>query len=525
MSITTGNIPESSSPLSLDANGDLSANGSSRRPLAHAPSPEALRALPTDFVKRHRVLPLEILGGTIRVATAELGNSRVIDDIRLLSGLEVEEVSAPADELVERIAELYQVTVEQIVQNLNGEKGATIEGRNLHDIEVMANEPTVINLVNAIISTAVRERASDIHFVPFETTLQLRYRIDGLLQEKPPPPRNLHPAIVSRIKIMADMNIAERYMPQDGHIQIHHRGARVDIRVGTMPTIHGESVVMRLLEKNSKLFSPQELGLDPERAKLLSHLVERPHGLFLTTGPTGSGKTTTLYSILSGIYAPEKKILTIEDPVEYELQGVAQTPVRPSRGFTFATGLRSILRQDPDVVMVGEIRDGETAEIAIRAALTGHQVFSTLHTNDAAGAITRLIDMGVEAFLISSSLVGVLAQRLVRRLCPVCRTEWELTPALKERLRVFGVKSFEGPFFHAVGCEECRGTGYRGRIGVFELLTVTPELRELILQKRSSAAINDAAQDKTVTMQEDAMRKTRAGVTSVEEVLRVCSGD
>src|SRR5256886_12294160 len=284
----------------------------------------------------------------------------------------------------------------------------------------MANEPTVINLVNLIISTAVRERASDIHLVPFEQTLQLRYRIDGLLQEKPPPPKQLHAAQISRVKIMADMNIAERFMPQDGHIQIHHRGARVDIRVGTMPTIYGESLVMRLLEKNSKLFSTQELGLDPERSALLSRLVEKPHGLFLATGPTGSGRTTTLSSILRGIYTPELKILTIEDPVEYELPGVAQIPVRPSRNFTFANGLRSILRQDPDVVMVGEIRDTETAEIAIRAALTGHQRFSNLHTNDSTGAVTRLLDMGVEAFLISSSLEGDLAQRLLRRICPDC---------------------------------------------------------------------------------------------------------
>ncbi len=273
----------------------------------------------------------------------------MIDDIRLLTGLEVRESAATVTEILERIAEFYQVTVEQMVENLDSSQTAGSESRNLHDIEVMANEPTVINLVNVIISTALRERASDIHLVPFEEMLQLRYRIDGLLQEKPPPPRQLHAALVSRIKIMAEMNIAERYLPQDGHIQIHHRGARVDIRVGTMPTIYGESVVMRLLEKNSKLFSPRELGLDEKRCALLNTLVEKPHGLFLTTGPTGSGKTTTLYAILSGIYAPEKKILTIEDPVEYELAGVAQIPVRPNRGFTFATGLRSILRQDPDV--------------------------------------------------------------------------------------------------------------------------------------------------------------------------------
>jgi type II secretory ATPase GspE/PulE/Tfp pilus assembly ATPase PilB-like protein len=487
--------------------------------------PEAIRALPSGFVKRHRVLPFEIRNGTLHVATSDPGNQRVIDDIRLVSGLEVQESEAPAPEILEKIAECYQVTVEQMIENLNPEHGAAVEGRNLHDIEVMANEPTVINLVNVIISTALRERASDIHLVPFEQTLQLRYRIDGLLQEKPPPPKKLHAALVSRIKIMADMNIAERFMPQDGHIQIHHRGVRVDIRVGTMPTIYGESMVLRLLEKNSKLLTPQELGLDPERSALLSKLVEKPHGLFLTTGPTGSGKTTTLYSILSGIYAPEKKILTIEDPVEYELAGVAQIPVRPSRGFTFATGLRSILRQDPDVVMVGEIRDSETAEIAIRAALTGHQVFSTLHTNDAAGAVTRLLDMGVEAFLISSSLEGVLAQRLVRRICSHCRVEWPVPPTLRHRLEAMGVRRLEGLFYQGGGCEECRGTGYRGRVGIFELLPINPELRELILQRRSSAEIKAAAQKTMITMHQDALQKASEGITTLEEIIRVSSGD
>jgi type II secretory ATPase GspE/PulE/Tfp pilus assembly ATPase PilB-like protein len=487
-------------------------------------APEVIRLLPAEFVKRNRVLPIEVRDGCLRIATAEAGKEQLIEDIRLLTGLEVEETLAPANEILERIAESYQVTVEQMLETMK-ESGASIESRNLHDIEVMANEPTVINLVNVIISTAVRERASDIHLVPFENVLQLRYRIDGLLQEKPPPPKNLHPAIISRIKIMADMNIAERYMPQDGHIQIHHRGARVDIRVGTMPTIHGESIVMRLLEKSNKVLTLEELGLDKTRAELLWRLVERPHGLFLTTGPTGSGKTTTLYSVLSGIYSPEKKILTIEDPVEYELQGVAQTPVRPGRGFSFANGLRAMLRQDPDVVMVGEIRDGETAEIAIRAALTGHQVFSTLHTNDAAGAVTRLIDMGVEPFLISSSLVGVLAQRLVRRLCAKCRVEWPLTDAVRDRLNAFSAGSAVGSFYAARGCEECRGTGYRGRLGIFELLPVTPELSELILQRRSSGQIKQAAQATILTMQQDALQKARAGVTSVEEILRVCSGE
>jgi type IV pilus assembly protein PilB len=489
------------------------------------PSSEIARALPVEFVKRHRVLPLKIQDGTVHVATATPGNHQVIDDIRLLTGLEVEETELPASVISERISEAYQVTVESMIQNLGSQQGPNGEGKNLHDIEVMANEPTVVNLVNLIISTAIRERASDIHLVPFEDLLQLRYRIDGLLQEKPPPPRPLHAAIVSRIKIMADMNIAERFMPQDGHIQIHHRGARVDIRVGTMPTIYGESLVLRLLEKDTKVLTATELGLDPERAAVLSRLVEKPHGLFLATGPTGSGKTTTLYSVLQSIYTPELKILTIEDPVEYELPGVAQIPVRPSRNFTFANGLRSILRQDPDMVMVGEIRDFETAEIAIRAALTGHQVFSTLHTNDSTGAVTRLIDMGVEAFLISSALEGVLAQRLVRRICPHCRAESPVSSTLRDQIEALGGGRINGKFYRGGGCEECRGTGYLGRIGIFELLPISSELRELILQKRSNAELKATAQKTMTTMHQDALQKAAAGITSLEEILRVSSGD
>jgi type II secretory ATPase GspE/PulE/Tfp pilus assembly ATPase PilB-like protein len=488
-------------------------------------SPEAVKALPADFAKRHRILPFELRNGTIGIATAQPGNQGVIDDIRLLTGLEVHELEFPANEILEKIAECYQVTVEKMIEKLGPEAGPNGEGKNLHDIEVMANEPTVVNLVNVIISTALRERASDIHLVPFEDQIQLRYRVDGLLQEKPPPPKQLHAALVSRIKIMADMNIAERYMPQDGHIQIHHRGSRVDIRVGTMPTIYGESLVMRLLEKNSRVQTTQELGLDPERAALLSRLVEKPHGLFLATGPTGSGKTTTLYSILQSIYTPELKILTIEDPVEYELPGVAQIPVRPSRNFTFAHGLRAILRQDPDVVMVGEIRDSETAEIAIRAALTGHQVFSTLHTNDSTGAVTRLIDMGVEAFLVSSSLEGVLAQRLVRKICPNCRAQSPVDRAIREKLEALGARDLKGPYYRGTGCEECRGTGCRGRIGIFELLPVTPALKELIIQKRSNAELRALSQRTMMTMHQDALLKAAAGITSLEEILRVSSGD
>ena len=501
--------------------GGVRRNGSSRWNI----SAEALRMLPQEFVKRHRVLPWQIRDGTLHVITSEPGNQRLIDDIRLISGLEVSETVASAEEILEKLAECHQLTVQQMVENFDPAQSEGSDNKSLHDIEVMANEPTVINLVNVILATAIGERASDIHIVPFEKTIQLSYRIDGLLQEKQPPPRNLHAGLISRIKIMADINIAERYLPQDGHIQIHHRGARVDIRVGTMPTIHGESMVLRLLEKSSKLLTPEELGLDPERSAQLKRLVAKPHGLFLTTGPTGSGKTTTLYSILSSIYSPEKKLITIEDPVEYELAGVAQIPVRPARGFTFGSGLRAILRQDPDVIMVGEIRDAETAEIAIRAALTGHQVFSTLHTNDAAGAVTRLLDMGIEAFLISSSLEGVLAQRLVRRICSHCSTEWTPPQATRERLGFLGPAALDGVYYQGRGCEECRGTGYKGRVGIFELLIITPGLRELILQRRSSAEIKNMARNSMVTIHQDALRKSLAGMTTLDEILRVAAAE
>jgi type II secretory ATPase GspE/PulE/Tfp pilus assembly ATPase PilB-like protein len=487
--------------------------------------PEAIRALPLEYVRRHRVMPLELRNGTIRIATSEPGDPRVIDDVRLLSGLEVEEVLAGETEIRKKIAECYQVTVERMIEDLHPGGPAGSASEDLHDIEVMANEPTVINLMNLIIATALRERASDIHLVPFEKALELRYRIDGMLETRPPPPKHLHAALISRVKIMADMNIAERFIPQDGHFQIQHRGARVDVRVGTMPTIYGESVVLRLLEKGAQVLSPRELGLDDERSGLLTRLVEKPYGIFLSTGPTGCGKTTTLYSILSSIYTPERKFLTIEDPVEYELPGVGQIPVRPSRGFTFATGLRSILRQDPDVIMVGEIRDSETAEIAIRAALTGHLVFSTLHTNDAAGAVTRLLDMGVEAFLISSSLEGVLAQRLVRRICADCREECLLAPGTRYKFETMGIDPGEGPYYRGKGCEECRESGYRGRTGLFELLVMRPDLREMIVSKKSSTEIKAAALREMVTIRQDGLRKAAQGITTLEEILRAALGE
>jgi len=486
---------------------------------------DATRALPVEFARAHGVLPLSVRDGVLRVVTSDPGDARRIEDIRLLSGLEVAEVLAPAVDIEERLAECYQVTVEGMIEDLGGGEAGSDGAQSLHDIEVMASEPTVVNLVNVIISSALRERASDIHIVPFERSLELRYRIDGILQVIPPPPRHLQAALISRIKIMADMNIAERYLPQDGHIQIQHGTKRVDIRVGTMPTVYGESVVLRLLEKDGGVQTLGSLGFEGERARRLERLVEKPYGIFLATGPTGSGKTTTLYSLISGFYTTERKILTIEDPVEYELTGVAQIPVRPARGFTFATGLRAILRQDPDVIMVGEIRDVETAEIAIRAALTGHLVLSTLHTNDAPGAVTRLTDMGIEPFLIASSLEAVLAQRLVRTICAACRVPAAVTSEVRQKLAAVGVDLGTHAYWRGAGCRECRETGYRGRTGLFELLVLDASLRDLVLARRSSAEIRRAALASMITIRQDGLEKARAGATSLDEVVRVALGE
>ncbi len=486
--------------------------------------PNAARRLPADFAREHSVLPVDVVGGRLRLATSDPGNVAVIEDARLLSGLEIEEVVAGSDEIRRRIEEVYKITVESVIDDFTAAEGDA-SSDTLHDIEVMANEPTVVNLVNVIISAALRERASDVHLVPFEGRLELRYRIDGVLLEMPPPPRQLHAALISRIKIMAQMNIAERFIPQDGHFQIRNQGKRVDVRVGTMPTIYGESAVLRLLEKDSETQSLVELGMNPEEAAKLLRIVDKPYGIVLSTGPTGSGKTTTLYSVLSSIYTTEKKILTIEDPVEYELPGVAQIPVRPNRGFTFATGLRAILRQDPDVIMVGEIRDAETAEIAIRAALTGHLVFSTLHTNDAAGAVTRLLDMGIEPFLIASSLEAAIAQRLVRKNCLACKAEIEITDAVRVKMETLGIAADAGQLFRGAGCDRCRGTGYSGRVALFELLILTPEVRQLVTDKRPSTEIKDVAVRDMRSLRDAGVATALSGLTSLDEVLRVSVGE
>jgi len=478
--------------------------------------------LAPDFVREHRIVPLATNGSTLKCATSDPMDFSAIEAVRYATRKNVELCLASEREIEEIIQRHFGVTVQSMVEEMAG-SGAQDEeedGYRIEDVRELAREPTLINLVNLIISQAIAERASDIHIEPFERQLKVKYRIDGVLHEMPPPPKRFQAAIVSRIKIMAGMDIAERYVPQDGHIRITLPEARVDIRVSTIPTIHGESVVMRLLNKSAMLLGLEDLGLEEETYERFYRLIHRPYGIILVCGPTGSGKTTTLYAALTRIYTSEKKIITIEDPVEYELDGINQIPVRPKRGLSFANGLRHIVRQDPDIIMVGEIRDAETAEIAIRAALTGHLVFSTLHTNDAPGAVTRLVDMGVEPFLVASSIQGVLAQRLVRKLCNHCKEPYHPDPRVLDEFNLNGLERPE-VVYRPHGCDDCRNRGYLGRIGVFELLEMNDEIHNLVLARASTAEIRNEAMKTMKTMRQDGWGKIARGITSVEEVLQV----
>ena len=435
---------------------------------------------------------------------------------------------APPAAILEAIERAYGAStpLQKIVEGM-GSPEAGAEGdaeADVNQLRDMAFEAPVVRLVSLLIDEAVAAEASDIHVEPYEDRLRIRYRLDGILHDRESPPRRLQAALTSRIKLMAEMNIAERRLPQDGRIRVTAGDRRVDIRVSTVPTVHGESLVMRLLDRSSVFLPFNRLGFSPKVAEIFDGLIRRPHGILLVTGPTGSGKTTTLYAGLDKINSPEKKIITIEDPVEYQLAGVNQIPVRPKIGLSFATGLRHIVRQDPDVIMVGEIRDLETAEIAIQAALTGHLVFSTLHTNDAPSAVTRLQDMGAEAYLVASVLNGVLAQRLVRRICSACRAPYQADPG---DLLALGVTDATGvELWSGKGCDDCRGTGYRGRTGIYELFVINEEARGLILSKKPSGVIRrHAIEHGMVSLRDDGWVKARAGVTTVEEILRVTQED
>ncbi|HMH82386.1 MAG TPA: GspE/PulE family protein, partial [Gemmatimonadales bacterium] len=470
------------------------------------------------------ILPLEIEGDRLRVATDREPAAEVVEDLEQSFGVPVELISIPQETLLEGIRRTFAASesVVELIKDLDAELGPSVEAGDdqLADARDLANQPPVIRFVNLLIREAHEARASDIHLESTREGLSARFRVDGVLTELPSPPKGLQAAVVSRIKLLAELDIAERRAPQDGRIRVRLEERELDLRVSTVPTLYGESVVLRLLDRGGRPVGLDELGMAPETLDTFRRLAERPHGILLATGPTGSGKTTTLYAALALRHRSAEKIITVEDPVEYHLEGVTQVPVNVKAGMTFAGALRSILRQDPDVLMIGEMRDGETAAIAVQAALTGHLVFSTLHTNDAPSAMTRLVDLKVEPYLTAATLEGVLAQRLVRKICPECRERYKPDPGTVALLA-------QQPVGHMAlergrGCAACRNTGYRGRTGLFELLLVTDEIKQALLKSPNAGALREIAQMQGMsTLRQDGWRKVQAGMTTVEEVLRV----
>jgi general secretion pathway protein E len=474
------------------------------------PSAPEIEGLSHRFLRQCRAIPVALKDNILTIAMADPLDFETIAAVRAFSGLQVGTALAAEQEILDAIDKNYGESEQRTYAEGDDEQA----GADLEHLRDMASEAPVIRLVNAMIAEAIEKRASDIHIEPFEKEFRVRFRVDGVLFNQEPPPRELKAAIISRLKLMAKLNIAERRLPQDGRIKIKVVGREVDLRVSTLPTLYGESVVMRLLDRSAgDFYDLRRLGFDDHMLERMEHFTSLPHGIFLVTGPTGSGKSTTLYSALKRINLPDKKIITIEDPVEYQMDGINQIHVNPQIGLTFASGLRHIVRQDPDVIMVGEIRDRETADVAIRAALTGHLVFSTLHTNDAPSAITRLTDMGVENYLITSSLVAVLAQRLVRVICPHCK---------QPNGRVLSPEGESVLTWRGTGCPECNGRGYASRVGIFEMMDVTDEIRKLIMGNADAGVLTRAARKNGMrNLREDGWRKIEDGVSTVEEVMRV----
>ncbi len=492
---------------------------------------ELVAKVPRNFAQTYQMIPLKRDNDTVTIATADPLNTQPLDDIGLLLECETRTVIAKPSEIANAINTVYthaEDAAEELIEDMGAEKEAggekvfDLSEETAEDLMDIDDKAPVIKLVNLMIFQAAKSRASDIHIEPYEKELKVRFRIDGVLHNTLTPPKRYQSAIISRVKIMSNMNIAEKRLPQDGRIKIKMADREIDLRISTIPIVHGERVVMRLLDRGSMFYGLEELGFSPDKLEKFNRLIKMSYGIILVTGPTGSGKSTTLYGALSKINTEDRNILTIEDPVEYQMPGVGQIQVKPKINLTFASGLRHILRQDPDVIMVGEIRDLETAEIAIQASLTGHLVFSTLHTNDAAGAITRLIDMGVEPFLVSSSVIAIMAQRLVRIICPKCKEAYE---APEETLRELGLNPktiTSRTVFRGKGCESCLGTGYYGRSGIFELLLIDDEIRQLILDRISSNIIKKKALEKgMLTLRGDGAQKVANGVTTIEEVLRI----
>ena len=475
------------------------------------PAAPELDGLPERFLRQCRAFPVALADSTLTLAMADPLDFETVAAVRAFCGFQIQTALAAEQEILDAVDKHYGESERQTLFAAGDDEQATADLEHLRD---MASEAPVIRLVNAMIAEAIEKRASDIHIEPFEKEFRVRFRVDGVLFNQETPPRELKAAIISRLKLMAKLNIAERRLPQDGRIKLKILGHDVDLRVSTLPTLYGESVVMRLLDRSAgDFYDLRGLGFDDHMLARMEHFTSLPHGMFLVTGPTGSGKSTTLYSALKRINQPDRKIITIEDPVEYQMDGINQIHVNPQIGLTFAAGLRHIVRQDPDVIMVGEIRDRETADIAIRAALTGHLVFSTLHTNDAPSAISRLTDMGVENYLLTSSLVGVLAQRLVRVICQHCRISSGPTLSPEGEL----VQTYRG-----AGCGACNGTGYSFRVGIFEMMELNDDLRRRIMNNEDAGALTQAARRNGMrTLREDGWEKIRQGLTTVDEVMRV----
>ncbi|MBK8182862.1 MAG: type II secretion system ATPase GspE [Candidatus Competibacteraceae bacterium] len=495
------------------------------KPGDYPETPVTNSGVSSRFLKESRAIPLFEEEQGLAVAMANPTDHYVLSALQLATGKPIlPRVGIPSELEVafERLYGSGRSAMGQIVDAIGLADDLTDEEQIQH-LKDLASEAPVIRLVNLMIARAVESRASDIHIEPFENRLKVRYRVDGVLREVESPPSRLSAAVISRIKIMAKLNIAERRLPQDGRIQLRAQGKEIDLRVSTVPTLWGESVVMRILDKASVVLDFAVLGFSPRTLKRFLDILHMPHGIIVVTGPTGSGKTTTLYTALQTLNTPERKILTVEDPVEYQLEGINQIQVKPQINLTFANALRSIVRQDPDVIMIGEMRDLETAGIAVQSALTGHLVLSTLHTNDAAGSITRLLDMGVEDYLLTSTINGILAQRLVRLLCTRCRQPYQALPELCEEMRLHRFSASRDITLHkAVGCEYCGGSGYRGRAAIIEFLIVTDPLRRLVLKHADATQLQAEAQKEGMdTMYEDGLRKAVAGLTTIEEVLRV----
>ena len=488
-------------------------------------APEILRLIPSGLARLHGALPLGISGNCLRVALIDPLELRAVEDLRFALGKDIQVIVSPAEQIEDRIKQYYGTdtsSMEEILKQL-GEAGELLQLREGDGaaVEAEANATPIIRFVDLILYQAIQDRASDIHFEPFENEFKIRYRVDGALYEMSPPPRHLALPVISRVKVMANMNIAERRLPQDGRIQKYIAGRSVDLRVSTLPTQFGESLVLRVLDRTIVNLDLGALGMPDYIHDFLLEMINRPNGIFIATGPTGSGKTTTLYSCLRKINTIDSKLLTAEEPVEYDLEGIVQVPVNEAIGLTFARVLRSFLRQDPDRIMVGETRDLETAQIAIQASLTGHLVFTTLHTNDAPGAVTRLINMGVEPFLISSTLEAVLGQRLLRSICSHCRTAYQPNEALLTELGIARRDIGGRQFYYGKGCDACNNTGYKGRKGIYELLKITDPLRELINERAPTVVLKQKAIELgMVTLRQDGLRSIFAGDTTIEEVLK-----